>query len=240
MARLPVTLSEASTKDSSSLRDFFFFSSGHLNFCTSIYPPFNLAYNDAIRTKSIWKFCWERLMFRGFSAANAAAPALATDALKATDTFSPNIITIMPTSRINVAACSGPSRLRWELFNAVDTEKRRLLRLAEIYFFIFYFFLVLPFCAWTRGVNWLLSPQTEVTGCISSRRWIVSNKQINSSANLIKHTFARAHEKSIALAFLPEIKMDPQSERATSIDYSFMKWKPQRKISCFFSRHLVN
>lgn len=79
-------------------------------------------------------------MFRGFSAANAAAPALATDALKATDTFSPNIITIMPTSRINVAACSGPSRLRWELFNAVDTEKRRLLRLAEIYFFIFYFF----------------------------------------------------------------------------------------------------
>lgn len=45
---------------------FFFFFFSHLNFCTSIYPPFNLAYNDAIRTKSIWKFCWERLMFHGF------------------------------------------------------------------------------------------------------------------------------------------------------------------------------
>lgn len=41
------------------------FFSSHLNFRTSIYPPFNLAYNDAIRTKSIWKFCWERLMFHG-------------------------------------------------------------------------------------------------------------------------------------------------------------------------------
>lgn len=78
-------------------------------------------------------------MFRGFSAANAAAPALATDALKATDTFSPNIITIMPTSRINVAACSGPSRLRWELLNVVDAEKRRLLRLAAIHSFIYLF-----------------------------------------------------------------------------------------------------
>lgn len=74
-------------------------------------------------------------MFRGFAAANAAVPALATDALKATDTFSPNIITIMPTSRINVAACSGPSRLWWELLNVANAAKR-LLRLAEfcIYF----------------------------------------------------------------------------------------------------------
>lgn len=45
---------------------FFLFFIGHLNFYTSIYPPFNLPYNDAIRTESIWKFCWERLMFRGF------------------------------------------------------------------------------------------------------------------------------------------------------------------------------
>lgn len=80
-------------------------------------------------------------MFRGFAAANAAAPALATDALKATDTFSPNIITIMPTSRINVAACSGPSRLRWELLNVANTAKRRLLRLAEFCLFVLFFFL---------------------------------------------------------------------------------------------------
>lgn len=79
-------------------------------------------------------------MFRGFSAANAAAPALATDALKATDTFSPNIITIMPTSRINVAACSGPSRLRWELLNAAEAEERRLSRLpANLFFFLLFF-----------------------------------------------------------------------------------------------------
>lgn len=79
-------------------------------------------------------------MFRGFSAANAAAPALATDALKATDTFSPNIITIMPTSRINVAACSGPSRLRWELLNAAEAEERRLSRLPANFVFFFFFF----------------------------------------------------------------------------------------------------
>lgn len=104
MARL--TISEASTKHSSSLRDFVF---SHLNFYTSIYPPFNLAYNDAIRTKSIWKFCWERLIFHGFFAANAVAPPLATDALKATDTFPPDIITMMPMFRMNVAACSQPT-----------------------------------------------------------------------------------------------------------------------------------
>lgn len=79
-------------------------------------------------------------MFRGFSAANAAAPALATDALKATDTFSPNIVTIMPTSRINVAACSGPSCLQWELLNVVDAEKRSFFSFpAGSNFFLFFF-----------------------------------------------------------------------------------------------------
>lgn len=47
-------------------------------------------------------------------AANAIAPPLATDALKATDTFPPSFITAMPASRINVDACSGLSGLRWD------------------------------------------------------------------------------------------------------------------------------
>lgn len=44
-------------------------------------------------------------MLRVFFAANAIMSALATDACEATDTFSSNIISIVPMSRINVAAC---------------------------------------------------------------------------------------------------------------------------------------
>lgn len=79
----------------------------HLNFYTSICSPFNLAYNDAIRTKIHLEVLLGAVNVPWHFAANAIAPALATDALKATDTFFSNIITIMPLSRINVAACSG-------------------------------------------------------------------------------------------------------------------------------------
>lgn len=55
-------------------------------------------------------------------AANAAASALATDALKATDTFPPSVITAAPAPRINVDACSRLSRLRLGLWNAEDMQ----------------------------------------------------------------------------------------------------------------------
>lgn len=90
----------------------FFFS--HLNFYTSIYPPFNLAYNDAIRTKSIWKFCWERLMFHGFFLLMPLRLHWQQMLWKQQIHSRPGIITIMPMSRINVAACSGLSYLQWD------------------------------------------------------------------------------------------------------------------------------
>lgn len=55
-------------------------------------------------------------------AANAVASALATDALKATDTFPPGVITAAPAPRINVDACSGLSRLRLGRWNAEDIQ----------------------------------------------------------------------------------------------------------------------
>lgn len=121
VAQLPASLSEASTKDSSSLRDAFFsFFCSHLNFYTSIYPPFNLAYNDAIRPKSIWKFCWERLMFRGFLLLMPLCLHWQQMLWKQQITLSPRTATITPVSRINVATGAGLSHRRW------DCETQRL------------------------------------------------------------------------------------------------------------------
>lgn len=90
----------------------------HLNFYTSICSRFNLAYNDAIRTKIHLEVLLGAVNVPWHFAANAIVPALATDALKATDRFF-SIIAIMPLSRINVAACAGlklhsrPHHLQW-------------------------------------------------------------------------------------------------------------------------------
>lgn len=103
-------------------------------------------------------------------AANAIAPALATDALKATDTFSPNIITIMPASRINVAACSGLSCLRWELLNTADAERAAWLPANSSFS---------SHLSTNEGRKWCLSPHTKVTGCTSSACGAVRNKPIS-------------------------------------------------------------
>lgn len=60
----PIYAVAGHTEHGPSVRDVAF--SSHLNFTVPFTPPFNLAYNDAIRIESIWKFFGEGLMFRGF------------------------------------------------------------------------------------------------------------------------------------------------------------------------------